>query len=298
MATAAHQEKRVKERSPKKDTRKKVKKDLLQGFALKDCGGSGACGYNSIAVALQATVQPTMALPDADQAQTLGKTLRQKIHQHITSHQADYEAAWSPDSNWTVTTEGGPIPSSFPEWLSSLLRPSRWICQHTLVAASRRLGVHITVLYEKDGAIQPIQMRSGSFPRGGGCEDPPNAPSTPMNRQPTRVPPTTAGGATTNTPNWLPKHTPYSSGDKTPTWFPKSTPKHSASRSKQAQTPTWLPKTTPRSKIIEKAKPSSSRGSSHSSRKRTLQALVPQHIHATIPNQKHIPGLAIYAACA
>ena len=52
----------------------------------------------------------------------------EKIHQHIGAYKADCEAAWIQDPQWTLTTEGGKVPTTFAEWLDSLLRPSRWIC--------------------------------------------------------------------------------------------------------------------------------------------------------------------------
>ena len=82
----------------------------------------------------------TSWFPDISQAQTLGKTLQQKIHQHTGAHSADYEASWA----WNHRR---------------LLTPTVQV-DLTLTAASRGLGAHITVLVEEDGKFTPIQMRS------------------------------------------------------------------------------------------------------------------------------------------
>lgn len=174
---------------------------------------------------------------------------------------ADCEAAWIQDPQWTLTTEGGKVPTTFAEWLDSLLRPSRWICRHTLIAASRRLGVHITVLIEEADKVTPIQMRRsnstadtrvlhlknnhyqvivpdphrpwpaewtdladilGKVSRGGGHKQS-EAPSTPTRPKIHMDQPSTSKRSS-------------SSSSRTPNWMPKDTPESTPLR-----TPAWLP---------------------------------------------------------
>ena len=92
----------------------------------------------------------------------MGKTLRQQIKHHIDKKDADYKAGWAPDPTWTITTEGGTVPTTWGEWKNSLLREKRWICHRTLQAAANRLGVHITVLVDDGTNATPIQLRAKS----------------------------------------------------------------------------------------------------------------------------------------
>ena len=105
---------------------KKKKVDFLLGFRARECGGQGACGYNSVGVSMQLCKEPNYRFPAAAKLTHRGNF--EKIHQHIGAYKADCEAAWIQDPQWTLTTEGGKVPTTFAEWLDSLLRPSRWIC--------------------------------------------------------------------------------------------------------------------------------------------------------------------------
>ncbi|CAE7363108.1 CAC, partial [Symbiodinium sp. KB8] len=146
----------TKKREPpvKNSPPRKKSKDVpsLFGYSLKDCGAEGACGYNSLAFAFWLSNDNLdKAHPSDDEIKTMGRTLRQQVHQHICKHQGKYSKDWVADPRWSVETEGGEVPSTFDGWLLSLLRPQRWICQTTLQAAANRLGVNITVLVNNGG---------------------------------------------------------------------------------------------------------------------------------------------------
>ena len=271
--------------SPLKKKHKESAPNFLQGYELKDCCGDGACGYNSLAFAYWLSNNADKPHPSNEEIKTMGRTLRQQIHQHICKHQGKYSATFATDARWTKETEGREVPTTFDSWLLALLRPQRWICQTTLQAAANRLGVHITVLinnqndtravhipcqqlnfattvviYLKDKHYQavlptrkawPLEWTSlaeklGEISRGGG----PHA--TPVK----------ASGST----DWLPSGTPSSSSRRAPstppTWMPASTPRKSPA-------PMAPPLTTPR-------RPSASQVPSRtSSRKKRSAAWLP-----------------------
>ncbi|CAE7425932.1 unnamed protein product, partial [Symbiodinium microadriaticum] len=110
-----------------------------------DAGGAGACGFNSVAVAygLRQGEEEALLLT---KAAARGKTLRQQVHQWIAEHKQEASDGWILDPRATETTEGGSLPTDFDTWHDNILRPNRWICQFTLRAAARRLGVRIVVV--------------------------------------------------------------------------------------------------------------------------------------------------------
>ena len=110
-----------------------------------DAGGAGACGFNSVAVAygLRQGEEEALLLTKAAARE---KTLRQQVHQWIAEHKQEASDGWVLDPRATETTEGGSLPTDFDTWHDNILRPNRWICQFTLRAAARRLGVRIVVV--------------------------------------------------------------------------------------------------------------------------------------------------------
>ena len=129
----------------------------LQGFEEYDAGGSGSCGYNSIAVG--ASLARGGAPPkDAAACHTMGQTLDQHVKQHIEKHSRDYQPRCCRDPSWNETTEAGAVPSTWEKWLQSLFRNgrSKWLCGETVQVASTRLGVNITILPGKGKEALPI----------------------------------------------------------------------------------------------------------------------------------------------
>ena len=83
---------------------------------------------------------------------TMGTTVRTQIAEHIKRHEGNYRADWVADTEPIEGADDGPPPCTWQEWLNSLVRPRRWICQLSLVAGAKRLGVKIVVLQkESDG---------------------------------------------------------------------------------------------------------------------------------------------------
>ena len=289
----------TKKREPpvKNSPPRKKSKDVpsLFGYSLKDCGAEGACGYNSLAFAFWLSNDNLdKAHPSDDEIKTMGRTLRQQVHQHICKHQGKYSKDWVADPRWSVETEGGEVPSTFDGWLLSLLRPQRWICQTTLQAAANRLGVNITVLvnnggdkravlipcqqtfantvvlYLKDKHYQaviptkkawPLEWTTlaeklGDIPRGGGPRREVDPPCTPRK------------STSASSSSWMPPSTP-SSGSKDgaiASWMPSSTPRgQSTPMAPPRNSPApWMPVGTPRTSAT--AKRSSSTPASTSSR--------------------------------
>ncbi|CAE7892477.1 unnamed protein product, partial [Symbiodinium microadriaticum] len=144
--------------SPLKKKHKESAPNFLQGYELKDCCGDGACGYNSLAFAYWLSNNADKPHPSNEEIKTMGRTLRQQIHQHICKHQGKYSATFATDARWTKETEGREVPTTFDSWLLALLRPQRWICQTTLQAAANRLGVHITVLINNQNDTRAVHI--------------------------------------------------------------------------------------------------------------------------------------------
>ena len=65
--------------SPLKKKHKESAPNFLQGYELKDCGGDGACGYNSLAFAYWLSNNADKPHPSNEEIKTMGRTLRQQI---------------------------------------------------------------------------------------------------------------------------------------------------------------------------------------------------------------------------
>ena len=262
--------------------KKKIKVDILQGFKTFDAGGQGSCGYNSVAAAYFITKNPGCQQPTEKHCITMGKTLRQQIKQHVDKNDADYKAGWAPDPTWTITTEGGTVPTTWGEWKNSLLREKRWICHRTLQAAANRLGVHITVLVDDGTNATPIQLRAKSSTKD--CivlhlhnkhykpwpthwvqetDTTSHVPRAGMDVTPRRITKTDPGFNTSSrkrtAQEWMPSSTPKahkstpgssntakSSKYKAAAWMPSSTPR-SRPQSSTGKKVAWMPPTTPQS---------------------------------------------------
>ena len=154
-------------------TRARTRSPVDVSWREIDAGGDGACGFNSVAVAYglrQGEDEATLL----SKAASRGKTLRQQVHQRITEHKNEASDGWILDPRATETTEGGSLPTDFDTWHDNILRPNRWVCQYTLRAAARRLGVRIVVV-RHDGSTweEPLAVgRAGrsSSPLVLACE--------------------------------------------------------------------------------------------------------------------------------
>ena len=131
-----------------------AKRKLNSEFQILDTLSDGSCGYSSLAVGA-ALMRGDRVEHTKEVYTTLATTLRTQIAQHIAAH-ADWAAELAP----TAGADDGPQPSTWEAWLQSLSRPRRWICQLSLEAGAKRLGVKVVVLQKQmDGSwAEPITM--------------------------------------------------------------------------------------------------------------------------------------------
>lgn len=115
-----------------------------------DVGGGGACGY----LCLVASKLVGRGTKIGDARKTLepkARTLRAELKSYMSRHEGEFRSRWAPDSAWTYITEGGIPARDWRSWLESTLRPGRWICGMSLVAAAKRMNMHIVVLQSVSG---------------------------------------------------------------------------------------------------------------------------------------------------
>lgn len=134
---------------------KRPKVDTERPYEIIDCGGQGNCGWNSISAAWALARQVPLEQAKAEVA-TATKTLRSDIYTYLLRHADDYRHLWAPNPDETPTTAGGPVPDSFESWCNSTLRDGQWLCGLTLDAISKRCGVKIVVVEEKDDGSAPL----------------------------------------------------------------------------------------------------------------------------------------------
>lgn len=135
---ASPEKKRLKENVSKDDS-----DTHYQGFEFLDPGGSGDCGYRSLAVAY--ALQDKRDPADVIQiAKNLGATLRAQVTCHLSKYN-HFQKFWAPDPRWTEATEGGSIPQTYCEWVEATARPARWIDGPCLSTAATKLRRSIAV---------------------------------------------------------------------------------------------------------------------------------------------------------
>ena len=126
------------------------------GFFHADFGGAGDCGYRAIAGAL-ALGSGTPLVEVRAQVVGLAASLRAQITSATRSQRlgSDFFAI---DPAWTEETEGGPVPTSFDEWVSATARPRRWIDGHGLATAAALLSRRILVWRWADEQWQRVAI--------------------------------------------------------------------------------------------------------------------------------------------
>ena len=126
------------------------------GFFHADFGGAGDCGYRAIAGAL-ALGSGTPLVEVHAQVGGLAASLRAQITSATRSQRlgSDFFAI---DPAWTEETEGGPVPTSFDEWVSATARPRRWIDGHGLATAAALLSRRILVWRWADEQWQRVAI--------------------------------------------------------------------------------------------------------------------------------------------
>ena len=136
-----------------------AKRKLNSEFEILDTLSDGSCGYSSLAVGA-ALMRGDRVEHTKEFYTTLATTLRTQIAQHIAAHADEYRPDWAAELAPTAGADDGPHPSTWEAWLQSLYRPRRWICQLSLKAGAKRLGVKVVVLQKQmDGSwAEPIIM--------------------------------------------------------------------------------------------------------------------------------------------
>ena len=220
--------------------RKRLKLTFCKVLKTFDAGGQGSCGYNSVAAAYFITKNPGCQQPTEKHCITMGKTLRQQIKHHIDKNDADYKAGWAPDPTWTITTEGGTVPTTWGEWKNSLLREKTLDMPSYLASSSKSTGVHITVLVDDGTNATPIQLRAKSSTKDCIVLHLHNKHYKPVIPDSTKPWPTHWVQETDTT-----SHVPRAGMDVTPRRITKTDPGfNTSSRKRTAQE--WMPSSTPK----------------------------------------------------
>eukprot|EP00435_Cladocopium_sp_Y103_P015066 s5354_g3.t1 len=115
------------------------------GMVTLDLGGAGDCGWRAVAFLICCIngKWKEEALASRQKAESLGKSLRGQITNHLLHQETTWMAAWAPDDTWTNATEGGVPAQTLDEFKKALLRPQRWICQLGLQCISTTKRLHI-----------------------------------------------------------------------------------------------------------------------------------------------------------
>ncbi len=115
---------------------------------ILDLGGSGDCGYRSIAAAM--ALRSGKNLDDIKaNIISLGKTVQAKAHQYLRDHD-DWKSSWAVDPTASEHMEDGTIPRNPKEYLDAVLRPNRWIDGLLAQAAAKALQTDILIFEKQD----------------------------------------------------------------------------------------------------------------------------------------------------
>ena len=136
-------------------------------YEALECGARGNCGYLCLAMALglekgedAEKIRPVLA--------ARSRTIRHDLHVHMNKHKQDYLEYFSPGLFGTAEQEGGEVPHDWGSWLAGTLKDGRWIDGLSLLAASKRYGICISVIPcsgdPKDAPMRFGQPRSGKAP--------------------------------------------------------------------------------------------------------------------------------------
>ena len=150
----------------------------FQGYEFADAGGNGDCGYRALAVAY--AIQDSRDVDTAIQAgRPMGATLRAQITSHISKYR-HFESVFAIDPRWTIELEGGPVPTTYTEWVESTARPNRWIDGPCLSTAATKLRRNIAIWkWETDQWVkQTVITPLAAHPQG--VEDATKYPPLPL----------------------------------------------------------------------------------------------------------------------
>jgi len=116
-----------------------------QPFELVECGGGGACGFNSIAVGM-ALNHGKDRRKTLQEAASLGAQLRVLLNTYL-ENKGWFARHFVPNQGTEVIC-GGPIPATWSEYVEAVLRPTFWCDALCLLGLARRLKQKfIVVMY-------------------------------------------------------------------------------------------------------------------------------------------------------
>lgn len=135
-----------------------TKKAFNVEFSELDTGGHGSCGYSALAVGYRLMRGNKLEDVKKDGFKKMETTLRVQIADHIQRHPGVYRPFCASDWMGSPEKDDGISPKSWDEWLESLTRPKRWICQLSMCAGARRLDTSVLLFCKRVatdlGAIQ------------------------------------------------------------------------------------------------------------------------------------------------
>ena len=114
------------------------------GWRELECGANGSCGVDAVLVAYV----PRQGEEEEQllkKAIARGRTMRQCVHQWLEERDFEVHEGWVLDAKATEETEGS-APTDWDARAANVLRPARWMCQHTLRATARPLRARIVVI--------------------------------------------------------------------------------------------------------------------------------------------------------
>ena len=120
-----------------------VAEALSAGWEEKDLGGSGDCGFRSLAAAIEYSESGQQL--DAEKARLAGAGLRVKAVAHLRKHKKDYIDFVAKDSNTSPEGNAPDIEAEWQTYVEDMTMPDTWIDGVVLMALSTRLGLPIII---------------------------------------------------------------------------------------------------------------------------------------------------------
>ena len=111
--------------------------------AIWDLGGDGDCGYRCV-TAVQAIRNKKTREQITQNVSSLALSLRTKTTWFLKSNNT-WHGSWFADSEATVQTEDGEIPTDIPSYLDAVQRPKKWMDSFTCFAACNIVKSDIVV---------------------------------------------------------------------------------------------------------------------------------------------------------
>ena len=123
---------------------------LQRGWAERDMGGTGDCGWRSVAAALEYSKNKTDIT--AEQARIQGATLRAQTISHLRrKHTHEYIQFVAKDKDSAPEEPTPDLEEAWENYVETMSLPDTWIDGIALKALSTRIGVPLIIWKLKDG---------------------------------------------------------------------------------------------------------------------------------------------------